>query len=589
MFKVISAEIKKIVSKPGIFILAVLLAIVLVLGIFIYKPQNTENSAYTLEGMTFNEKYNDFMGNSIDSGYKVEAEKLINDTSAKIAEYTYNYKSQNMTLKSYINTILDEFDENFRDYQQTSLVTSHASDQYKTEIRNKLLTNLRLINTAIQDAINKNSSGIYAIVSTNKNFRTYETNYEEIYNIFNSTSNESEFIDGQCTEYKNTYETKFKNIINSFYYPTLNENLVNDYTSTSEESKFSIVKSRLGEIFTEINNLRSEMLEDESELNLSMTMMNKLEDLANKYTSTAKVFVNLLNYELLSNALSLIKTADQLDLLHILDISEYNAKSFLVRYEYLFDNNKTDDDFANPLTIGVSSNSETNAYDYTYFILRVFGFIIVVYAVMNLCHSISGEIKEGTLRYMAVRPISRFSLYMGKLFATLFMSSIMLIFSSLIAFAVGFGFYGMSSLTILTIFNGTTAIAIHPVVMIIIFLLSTLLEICVYASIAMLLSCLFKSDLLSVTLILVLYLINTIIPIFTVGANSWLAFYPFSHISLYSFFGSTMYNPINNFLSSIFGAKTYAGSNIGLTIGLIIGIFIVLNVIATRVFNKKEL
>ena len=36
MFKVISAEIKKILSKPSIYILAIILAAILVLGVFIF-------------------------------------------------------------------------------------------------------------------------------------------------------------------------------------------------------------------------------------------------------------------------------------------------------------------------------------------------------------------------------------------------------------------------------------------------------------------------------------------------------------------------------------------------------------------------
>ena len=39
MLKVIKAELKKMVSKPGIFILAIFLAVILVLGVFLYHPE----------------------------------------------------------------------------------------------------------------------------------------------------------------------------------------------------------------------------------------------------------------------------------------------------------------------------------------------------------------------------------------------------------------------------------------------------------------------------------------------------------------------------------------------------------------------
>ena len=62
MFKIISAEIKKILSKPGVYILSVLLAIILVLGVFIYKPKMFESNQYELLGNTYIEKYTDFIG-----------------------------------------------------------------------------------------------------------------------------------------------------------------------------------------------------------------------------------------------------------------------------------------------------------------------------------------------------------------------------------------------------------------------------------------------------------------------------------------------------------------------------------------------
>lgn len=169
------------------------------------------------------------------------------------------------------------------------------------------------------------------------------------------------------------------------------------------------------------------------------------------------------------------------------------------------------------------------------------------------------------------------------------MSLIMIIFSAIIAVCVGGAVYGFSSASILTIFNSSTAIVIHPIVMLIIYLVSLLLELIVYTSIAMLLSCLFKSDLFAVTLMIVLYLLNTLLPVFVTGANSWLTYYPFSHISLYSLFGSSIYAISNNFLNMLLGAKVYAGTNIGLTITVILLFVVIINLLATVAFKKKEL
>ena len=121
----------------------------------------------------------------------------------------------------------------------------------------------------------------------------------------------------------------------------------------------------------------------------------------------------LVKYELLSNAFTYVSAKEQLNTLYLSDYSKYNCNSLLIKYDYLFKNNKTVNDFSNPLTIGVTSNNEINAYDYAYFVLKLFSFVIIIYAVMSACHTIAGEIKEGSMRYLAMRPISRKNLFLS--------------------------------------------------------------------------------------------------------------------------------------------------------------------------------
>ena len=88
---------------------------------------------------------------------------------------------------------------------------------------------------------------------------------------------------------------------------------------------------------------------------------------------------------------------------------------------------------------------------------------------------------------------------------------------------------------------------------------------------------------------LVFYIINVILPIVFGGINSGLAFYPFSHISLYALFGSSIYAVQDNLLNNMLGEKIYAGSNIILTIAVILLIVVICNFISARLFKKKEL
>lgn len=578
MFKVISAELKKMVSKPGIYVLAILLAIILVLGVFIYNPTVYSTSNITLTGSTVMEKYTYFIGEGSGS-IKLQADSSITDASNKILSYTIDGKTQ----EENINNLYDTFIMYYNNYREAAYNDTPAN--VITTYRNNLINALNSLNTAITTGVNNSSAGAYTILTTRSNYDRYTSAYESVRTLFSTnTSNIADI----CQEYEDNYKNDFTSSIDALIYPTLSEELIRDYTVNEEGTKLHTELSRLNEINDSIQSIYNDV-RDGTKDNESISVMQELEDLANLYMNTASTFTNLVNYELLSNAFSFVNTNDQLDLLYLENETQYNSNTLLIRYDYLFDNNKTENDYAHPLTIGVTSNDEINAYDYAYFILRLFSFIIIVYAIMSACHAIAGEIKEGSMRYFAIRPVNRLTLYFGKFFAIILMSLIMIIFSAIIAVCVGGAVYGFSSASILTIFNSSTAIVIHPIVMLIIYLVSLLLELIVYTSIAMLLSCLFKSDLFAVTLMIVLYLLNTLLPVFVTGANSWLTYYPFSHISLYSLFGSSIYAISNNFLNMLLGAKVYAGTNIGLTITVILLFVVIINLLATVAFKKKEL
>lgn len=578
MFKVISAELKKMVSKPGIYVLAILLAIILVLGVFIYNPTVYSTSNITLTGSTVMEKYTYFIGEGSGS-IKLQADSSITDASNKILSYTIDGKTQ----EENINNLYDTFVMYYNNYREAAYNDTPAN--VITTYRNNLVNALNSLNTAITTGVNNSSAGAYTILTTRSNYDRYTSAYESVRTLFSTnTSNIADI----CQEYEDSYRNDFTSSIDALIYPTLSEELIRDYTVNEEGTKLHTELSRLNEINDSIQSIYNDV-RDGTKDNESISVMQELEDLANLYMNTASTFTNLVNYELLSNAFSFVNTNDQLDLLYLENETQYNSNTLLIRYDYLFDNNKTENDYAHPLTIGVTSNDEINAYDYAYFILRLFSFIIIVYAIMSACHAIAGEIKEGSMRYFAIRPVNRLTLYFGKFLAIILMSLIMIIFSAIIAVCVGGAVYGFSSASILTIFNSSTAIVIHPIVMLIIYLVSLLLELIVYTSIAMLLSCLFKSDLFAVTLMIVLYLLNTLLPVFVTGANSWLTYYPFSHISLYSLFGSSIYAVSNNFLNMLLGAKVYAGTNIGLTITVILLFVVIINLLATVAFKKKEL
>ena len=583
MFKIISSEIKKTVSKPGIYILSVLLAIILVLGVLIYKPTISESSAFELEGSTFIEKHTDFT-KSGNAGKRAESQAQISNAIQSIENYTITVNNETYSQKEYIESVFAKFEEIYDAYQDCASDNSHQT--HINTVRETLVSSVENLNDAIESAFLVSNENSYPILSTKSNYNKYKDSYKKVL-AWAKITVEKENLINHFIEFESKYKTDLYDSISSFKYPTLKESFVEDFTSNKQNTKLSILYERLDQITNSIEEL---YLLAQSDSSYNSKCASEMEKLANTYVNTVNTFTNLVKYELIVNAYSNVSsTKEELQILHLSNYSNYNAKSLLERYNYLFKNNDCEADYARPLTIGVTSNNKINAYDYSYFILKVFAFVIIVYAIMSACHSIAGEIKEGSMRYLAIRPVSRTKLFFGKWLSIIVMSAILMAFSFVISICVGGAVYGMDSNTILAIFNGNHAFTIHPVGMILIYLISMMLELIVYSLIAMLLSVLFKSDLMSMTILIVVYLINTLLPIFVQGANTWLAYYPFSHISLYSLFGSAVYGVSQNFFNLIFGSKIYAGTHIALTISMIALISTVVGIIAVKLFKRKEL
>ena len=573
MFKVVSTELKKMVSKPGVYVLSVLLAIILVLGVFIYKPTVYEDTSVTLSGKTYIEKLYAFEGDGVTRGEKIKYDNMVNHTAIQVNSYINGGKAE-VRIKGALN----EFNVIFRDLYQSVSNDSNTADQAYIEASNRAMINSfnnfrNLVINGIDDATN----GSYYIVTTQENYKQFNEIEKKVRDSFPEEPTKLN-IERFCSDYEKNYKSKIQDCLSKLIYPTLSEEFVKQYTY-EQDSKYATEKKRLNDIYAQIQKI-------DATANNAASEMDRL---ANLYISTANTYCNLVKYELLSNAFSVIPTKQQLDLQYLNTETKYNSNTQLIRFSYIFDHNAVEEQFAQPLTIGFTSNHETNAYDYAHFIMKLFSFIIIIYAIMTVCHSIAGEVKDGTMRYLAIRPVTRTSLVIGKFLAVIIMSTILIVFSGIISLLVGGAVYGFSGLKILTIFNGTTAITMHPLVMFIISLVSILIELVVYCSIATLLSCLFKSDLFAVTIMILFYLLNILLPIVVAGsANSALAYYPFVHLSIYSLFGSSIYASNTNILNMLLGVKIFANTSIWLTGSIIIIAIVVCLLVATQIFKRKE-
>ena len=107
MGKVIGFELKKLVSRIGIYILAILMAGLLVAGAFMYKPTERDTSSLSLVGDTVSEMYDNFT-NDLQQNYLDELQSIAFNASTYISS-SENYLHSNS--KQYITQLYNAFDE----------------------------------------------------------------------------------------------------------------------------------------------------------------------------------------------------------------------------------------------------------------------------------------------------------------------------------------------------------------------------------------------------------------------------------------------------------------------------------------------
>ena len=187
-------------------------------------------------------------------------------------------------------------------------------------------------------------------------------------------------------------------------------------------------------------------------------------------------------------------------------------------------------------------------------------FIIVIYVITVAASTITGEQANGTLKMLAIRPYNRSKLLGGKLLSTLLIGILLIIVSAVATLAVGGISYGFASNPVLMVFNATSACAMSPALLYFIYLLTLVVEMAFFVLLALAISMLFKSQIASVAISILVYF-GTIVLNMLLGNASWLKILPFTNINLYKYFGSSFLSHDTNFLRAMFTSPVAVGSS----------------------------
>ena len=255
---------------------------------------------------------------------------------------------------------------------------------------------------------------------------------------------------------------------------------------------------------------------------------------------------------------------------------------------YLFKTNTFDFDYATPFSMDQPSNYNVNAFDFSYFALKLCMFIIVIYVITVAASTITGEQSNGTLKMLAIRPYNRSKLIGGKLLSTLFIGMLLIAVSAIATLAVGGISYGFGGNSVLVIFNASKAVAMSPVLLYFIYLLTLVVEMAFFVLLALAISMLFKSQIASVAISILVYF-GTIVLNMLLGTASWLKILPFTNINLYKYLGSSFLSHDTNFLRAMFTSPVAVGSRFWLCFIYTKVVMIALTVTVFDVFKRRDI
>lgn len=611
MFRICRAEFKKLFLKPSIFVLAGILIFVLASCSFLYKPNNRPSTIVSLSGET-----------TVSGFYN-----KINKTDSIFTDTFANYESKIKSAKNYINYYKTEFDakaelNNLIENNYKSAYDNYRS-AYITYITNEIEANYNnLVNArnAFYNVVYNSDSSIrvsyekYSNVADenkNINFLTTKSLDYSIQNLFkdfakifndakakNGTDEKEIFKEIQSNIDNLDFKAKLTNYFNELIAFVPNAEYVSslqDYITETEKrlglvldtSTNTYSHSDTEGLYKEIADFVNAKKANASDNNDKNNLYD-LQIMVTKYKQSCENLLNMITNGIKLNGLAKYENMELTQFAGLDNFNYYEQKEEQTKLLYLFDTNTFEIDYATPFSMDQPSNFNVNAFDFSYFALRLCMFIIIIYVITIAASTITGEQASGTLKMVAIRPYKRSKLLGGKLLSTLLIGSLLIVVSAVATLAVGGISYGFASSPVLVVFNATSASAMSPILLYFIYILTLILEMSFFVLLALAISMLFKSQVASVAISILVYF-GTIVLNMLLGSASWLKILPFTNISLYKYFGSSFLSHDTNFLRAMFSSPVAVGSSFWLSIIYTAVVMIVLTVTVFEVFKHRDI
>jgi len=214
----------------------------------------------------------------------------------------------------------------------------------------------------------------------------------------------------------------------------------------------------------------------------------------------------------------------------------YMSRANVTFIKYIIDNELYDEYIMPNLgftaqIMSSTSNKSTQGFMAVY--LSIMSIAILMYGIVCGSNAYGKEIKTGTLKMVMIRPISRNKLTFCKLLAALTVSSGFFLGAVLVAYIFGSIAYGSYDMQYVYVFNARYAFMTSSNLNIILIILSLMIQICSYVTLAMAISTITKSNVLGITIPSIIAFNITYMILSLVGIGRFLFSYNAAKIANY--------------------------------------------------------
>ncbi len=578
LFRLAGAEFNKIFYRPSIFILTAILIISLVLSFMLFKPTKNINKI-SFEGNTVASIYQDFTSSSGNEKTKggIDASFNLVYTNVDKSYDSIANDDKRATLENKVLVLWKDVQQKLLE-QQTEIYGHSSGDSLTASQK----ADLKELLGDIKANANNLMMYLAQLKGESLNFyfttKQYDTIYKEVQNLYdNITLNDENFVSKSAfSRLSNSLRAnidlaKSREIVGKLEKIEINEDVYNELVN----EYYVVAKDTLqNKYMKQIEDFYNDHLESKTEED--MTQINEYIAQYNSYS--------IMNKTLLDNKFQLLRIGNKSDtelkdLVGYTEVSKYALNEQDALYEYVLAKEDFDYNYLTSFNFNKASGSSSNAYDFAVYSMQILSIFIIVFTVFYACSSIAGDQSSGTMKMIAIRPYTRNKLFAGKFLACLMFGMMLMTIATIASFVVGGIMYGVPLTTALVVFNSQTVVTMSPVLLMVLYLLSVIINLVFYISLAMFICLIFKSNTLSVFLTSALYGLQIILN--GVTGAVWLKYTPFGHFDLFKYFG----NPQLGFLSmNILPDANFVVSAV--VIGLLI---VVMNSISHLIFKVRDI